>query len=83
MQHRGNSNLTEDSGERSDVQLNIRSFPDPEEIYSTTLGAADTSKSYVYIPNVRNGDGNLITPDQYHIKLIDGSIAMVNVYLKL
>jgi hypothetical protein len=58
-------------------------MPDPEDLYSITLGAADASNSYVYIPNIRNGDGNLITPHQYEIKLEDGSIVMVNIYLKL
>jgi hypothetical protein len=83
MQYRTNSNLVEDIGEPHDVPLNIRSIPDPEDVYAMTLGAADVTNSYIYIPNIRNGDGNLITPDQYETNLEDGSIVMVNMSLKL
>jgi hypothetical protein len=83
MQYRKNSNLVEDVGETNDVNLNICSMPDPEDIYSTTSEATNISNSYVYIPNIHNGNGNLITPDQYETKMEDGSIVMVNVFLKL
>lgn len=45
------------------ANLNIRNFPNPEDIYSLTLGAADTSQSTVNIPNVCDEDGKIITPD--------------------
>jgi hypothetical protein len=83
MIHRGTSNLTEDTNAKNDVTLNIRNMPDPEDTYSVTLGAADTSQSFVHIPDIRNGDGKLITPDQYEQQLQDGCIVSVNVYLKL
>ena len=83
MHQRGNSHIVEDMDSNMNMKLNIRNFPDPEDIYSTTLGAADTSKSFVNIPNVRDGDGNLITPDLYEQNLHDGTIVTVNVHLKL
>ena len=58
-------------------------MPDPEEIYSCALGAADVSKSSVHIPNIRDGEGKIITPDQYDKTLKDGSIVLVNVYFKM
>lgn len=58
-------------------------MPDPEDIYSTTLGAADVSTSTVHIPNVCDGDGRVITPDQYEKKLEPGSIVTLNVHFKL
>lgn len=63
--------------------IDVRSMPDPEDIYSTTLGASDTSQSFVHIPDIRNGDGETIQPQQYEMKLHDGDIVMVNVYLRL
>jgi hypothetical protein len=83
MQYQTNSNLVEDIGEPHNVPLNIPSIPDPKDVYAMTLGAPDVTNSYIYISNIRNGDGNLITPDQYETKLEDGSIVMVNVSLKL
>lgn len=81
MQHLANSNLVETNNETTN--LNIRTMPDPEDLYATTLGAADVSTSSVHIPNIRDNDGKIITPDQYDRKLEDGSIVMINVYLKL
>jgi hypothetical protein len=83
MQHRANSHLVESSSIGHNVNLNIRDFPDPEDIYSSTLGAADTSQSFVQVPNVRDGDGNIITPDRYETQLRDGTVVSVNVFLKL
>ena len=57
-------------------------MPDPDGIYSSTLGVADISKSFIDMPNVRDGNGKLITPDDER-KLEDGCVVMVNVYLKL
>ena len=61
----------------------IANMPDPEGIYSAALGAAEVSKSSIDIPNVCDGNGALITPDEYEQKLETGSIVMVNVYLKM
>lgn len=84
QQKRANSNLVEDLlDDTNKISLNIRSMLDPDEIYSTTLGAADVSHSTMHIPNIQNGDGDLITPDQYEQALEDGSVVMVNVYLKM
>ena len=58
-------------------------MPDPEDIYSSALGASDTSQSFVHIPNVQDGDGNIILPQDYDLKLRDNAIVMMNVYLKL
>jgi hypothetical protein len=83
MHRKANSNLVEDARQPPEINLSIRSMPDPEDIYSSTLGSIDTSNSTVEIPNIRNGDGNLIPPDEYKLRIEDGSIVMVNVSLKL
>jgi hypothetical protein len=84
MHRKANSNLVEDfNHQQPEINLNIRTMADPDDIYSSTLGTVDTSNSTVEIPNVRNGDGNLITPDEYKLRIEDGSIVMVNVSLKL
>jgi hypothetical protein len=70
----------------SETQPQVRTIvnmPDPEGIYSAALGAADVSKSSIDIPNVHDGNGALIMPDEYEQKLETGSIFMVNVYLKM
>jgi hypothetical protein len=58
-------------------------MPDPDGIYSSTLGIADVSKSFIDVPNIHDGNGTLISPDEYEMKLQSGSIVMVNTYLKL
>jgi hypothetical protein len=58
-------------------------MPDPEGIYSAALGVADLSHSSIDVPNVRDGNGALIKPDEYEQKLETGSVVMVNVYLKM
>jgi hypothetical protein len=78
-----NSNLTEACNNGDKMKTDVRLMPDPEEIFSTTLGGADTSQSFVRVPNICNNDGSIITPDEYETKLLDGSIVMVNVSLKM
>ena len=58
-------------------------MPDPEEIYSTTLGATNVSDSSIHCPNIWDSDGNLITPDQYNVKFEDGYIISLNIHFKL
>jgi hypothetical protein len=58
-------------------------MPDPEDIYSMALGIADMSNLSVHVANIHNGNGDIITPDEYEKRLEDGSIVMINVYLKL
>lgn len=72
-----------DYNTESIANLNIWNFPNPEDIYSLTLSAADTSQSTVYIPNVHDEDGKIITPDRYDKKLVDGTVVSVTVCLKL
>ena len=83
MNRRDNSNIVEGSSQSSANKMTIRSMPDPDDIYSSTLGAADVSNSTVHVPNVRDGDGNIIPPDEYEKKLEHGSIVTMNVYFKL
>lgn len=83
MKNKATSNVVDSEDNNETTNLNIRTMPDPEDIYSTTLGAADVSTSSVHVPNIRDRDGKIITPDQYDKKLEDGSIVMINVYLKL
>jgi hypothetical protein len=56
-------------------------MPDPNGVYSSTLGHADLSKSWVEVPNVRDGNGTLIRPEEYDDKLTMGTIVMANVYM--
>ena len=58
-------------------------MPDPNSIYSTMLGHADLSKSWVDILNVRDGNGTLIRPEEYDDKLTTGTIVMANIYMQL
>ena len=58
-------------------------MPDPEGVYSSALGLADFSKSFIECPNVRDGNGTLIHPDEYGHKLKSGDVVMINVYMKL
>ena len=37
----------------------IADMPDPDGIYSSTLGATDVSKSFIDTPNIRDGNGVL------------------------
>jgi hypothetical protein len=58
-------------------------MPDPNGVYSATLRHANLSKSWVDIPNVRDGNGTLIRPEEYDDKLTTGTIVMANVYMRL
>jgi hypothetical protein len=78
-----NSNIVDESPNNDTINIDIASMPDPEDVFSTTLGAADTSHSYIHVPNVRDGNGDIIFPYEYEDKLHDGSIVVVNVSLKL
>jgi hypothetical protein len=54
-------------------------MPDPEDVFSTTLvGAADTTKSFLHIPDVHDkfvdNDGNIIASHDYEKKLHNGSV---------
>jgi hypothetical protein len=78
-----NSNLTENYNDSNEIKMKVTDMPDPEDIFSITLGAADTSNSFVRNPNVRNNDGSIIRPHEYETKFIDGSIVMINASLKM
>jgi hypothetical protein len=69
MQRAANSNLIEGVHDQTTSKLTIRTMPDPEDIYSTALGIADVSNSSVHIPNIPNGNGDIITPDGYEKKI--------------
>ena len=77
-QYRYNSNLVEKHHHQ--VDITIPSMKDPEGIFSSNEICKDF---FVIVPNVRDGDGCLIMPDDYGSKLENGSIVMVNVHLKL
>ena len=84
MKHNSKISRDDDIDHRLETSnLNIWDFPDPKDIYSLTLGVADTSQSSIYIPNVRDENGKIITPDRYDKKLVDGMIVSVTVFLKL
>ena len=81
MQHGASSILVKDNN--TSPKLSIHSMPNPDNIYSLTLGTIDVSKSSIHIPNICDGNEKIITPDQYDKKLEDSSIVMLNVHLKL
>ena len=58
-------------------------MPNPNSIYSTTIRHADWRKSWVDIPNVHDGNGTLIRPEEYDDKLMTGTIVMANIYMQL
>ena len=58
-------------------------MPDLDDTYLSTLSTTDVSNSTVHVPNVCDGDGNVIPPDEYEKKLEPGSIVIMNVYFKL
>lgn len=78
-----NTDVLQNDKQSTTAKLTIRSMPDPEDIYSSTLGAADVSNSSVHVPHIRTGDGDIIAPEEYDTKLEDGTIVMVTAYLKL
>ena len=61
---------------------NISDMPDPDSIYSSTLGDTNISKSFINMPNICDGNGALIRPDKYAQKMQMGDI-VINSYLKL
>jgi hypothetical protein len=63
--------------------LGITDLPDPEGLYSSVVGSADFSRTYVDVPNIRDGNGVLITPAEYQTKLETGMVVMVTGHLKL
>ena len=83
MQRLSNSNLTESCANASDKLTRVTDMPDPEDIYSLTIGGADTSASYVHAPNICDHDGAIIQPSEYERKILDGTIVMVNTSLKM
>ena len=76
-------NFDTKTNDDSNKHLNIRSMPDPFEAYDLALGASDTSQSFVHVPDIRDGDGELIPPQSYEAKLHDQTIVIVNVFLKV
>lgn len=55
----------EDMHNMINIQINIASMPDPLDIFSTTLKAAEVSQSFVHIPNSCDDDQNIILPYDY------------------
>jgi hypothetical protein len=82
-----NSNLGEDNFHRYERHCSIRRMPDLAHIYSTiffgTSMESTWRESFFTVPNIRDGDGRLVLPYEYRSRLKDGSVVMVNVYLKL
>jgi hypothetical protein len=78
-----NSNLVEACADTSANKIRVVDMPDPEDVFSLTIGGADTSHSFVHAPNIRNHDGSMIQPQEYERKLTDGDVVMINVFLKM
>ena len=75
MQQLSNSNLTESCVNVSDKLTRVTDMPDPEDIYSLTIGGADTSASYVHAPNICDHDGAIIQPSEYERKIPMGRLS--------
>ena len=58
-------------------------MPDPEGIYSSALGATDISNSGIEPPNVLDGSGGLIQPEEYDKRLEMSMKVSVNVHMKM
>jgi hypothetical protein len=62
--------------------MTVADMPDPEGIYSSLLGA-HANTCLLDIPNVRDGNGKLISPSEYEENLEPGAVVMVSVYMKM
>ena len=82
-----NSNLVEDNDCRYEKHCSIRRMPDPAQIYPDIFHRTSLEKtwrnSFFTVPNVRDGDGRVVMPYEYRSQLKDGSVVMLNVYLKV
>jgi hypothetical protein len=82
-----NSNLVEQYYEEDKKQCRMRDMPDPSHLYPTVFKKTYLNTTwedhFINLPNIRNNDGQLIMLHEYRSKLKDGSVVMVNVYLKL
>jgi hypothetical protein len=70
------------ASEGSDVAT-VADMADPDGIYASLLGSANMKKCHLDIPNVRDGNGTLITPMEYEKRLPPGTVVMLNVYMKM
>jgi|SRR5882762_7164318 len=77
---RTNSNLVEQVYHPEDITRRIKTMPDPENLFAAL---EECKEYYVVVPNIRDVDGSIIMPDEYGSKLVNGSIVMVNVHLRL
>ena len=63
-----------------DITRRISTMPDPENLFTAI---EECKELFIVVPNIRDGDGCIIMPDEYGKRLQNGSIVMVNVHLKL
>lgn len=82
-----NSNLLEKNSREDERCYSIAKMPDPNQIYASMFQNTDLrttlTNSFLIVPNIRDGDGQLIMPYNYRSKLTSESIVIVNAYLKL
>ena len=68
-------------------EYRMNKMHDPYDIYPNIFKNTHLENSWrnmlVNIPDVRDEDGKLIMPHEYRSKMKDGTIVMVNGYLKL
>ena len=62
--------------------MTINQLPDPEGVYSRMTANVGTPV-IVHNPNIRDGDGVPIPTTEYNNKLKNGTILMVEGYMKL
>ena len=84
---RYNSNLVESNYHPHNPTQRISYMRDPHGLLSSPSLPSDTdifsSKYFINIPNIRDAEGDIIMPDEYKKILKNGSIVVVNVFLKL
>jgi hypothetical protein len=61
----------------------ISHLPDPLGCYAALTSQLNLHETKVIAPNVRDGNGKLILPEEYGTKLHTGDVVIVEAYLKL
>lgn len=61
----------------------LSELPDPLSCYAALIMQYNLCDATVVAPNIRDGAGKVIRPDEYNTKLVTGNVVMVECLLKL
>jgi hypothetical protein len=61
----------------------LSDLPDPLGRYSSLITQYNLRDATVVAPNIRDGGGNLIRPQEYNMKIATGDVVVVECLLKL